>query len=275
MSKKRQALFDPRGRRSAQATTLTYEYPDGYVVPDHFHDADQLVFACRGVMTVHTTAATWIVPTQRAVWIPARTVHGITMTGTVSLRTLYLKPKLAPRLPRSCCVLNVAPLLRELILHACMSSQLSRKKKAEAHLLNVIVDQLSASQAIPLQLPKLADARAVRVAEALLLNPADGRALKEICKNAGASKRTIERIFQSETSMSVGRWRQQLRLMHAMRLLAAGQKTTLVALEAGYSTPSAFISMFRKVLGTTPSRYFKEAGVRKPDELKRWDIRRQ
>lgn len=49
-----------------------------------------------------------------------------------------------------------------------------------------------------------------------------------------------------------------MRLMHALRLLTAGQKTTLVALDAGYSTPSAFISTFRRVLGTTPGKYLKE-----------------
>ena len=259
MSKKRQPLFDPRGRRSAQATTLTYEYPDGYVVPEHFHDADQLIFACRGVMTVRTTEATWVVPTQRAVWIPAKIPHGITMTGAVSLRTLYLKTKIVRQLPRSCRVINVASLLRELILHACKSPQLDRKRKVEAHLLDVIVDQLSAAQTLPLQLPNPVDARAGRVAQMLLSNPGERRPLEEICKSAGASKRTIERVFVEETNMTFGRWRQQLRLMQAMRLLAAGQKATVAAMEVGYSTPSAFISMFRKLLGTTPGKYFEKS----------------
>jgi AraC-like DNA-binding protein len=45
--------------------------------------------------------------------------------------------------------------------------------------------------------------------------------------------------------------------MQAMRFLAEGAKVTHAALESGYSTPSAFISMFRKTLGTTPTLYFK------------------
>lgn len=111
---------------------------------------------------------------------------------------------------------------------------------------------------VPLQLPHPSDPRAARVAEGLMASPGCGRTLAQICQGSGASKRTMERLFQRETGMSFGKWRQQLRLMHAMRLLAEGAKVTHAALEAGYSTPSAFISMFRKVLGTTPTLYFKE-----------------
>ncbi|HEX5282856.1 MAG TPA: helix-turn-helix domain-containing protein [Bryocella sp.] len=78
-----------------------------------------------------------------------------------------------------------------------------------------------------------------------------------MARTSGASRRTIERLFLSSTGMTFGRWRQQLRLMHALALLGSGAKVTHAALEAGYSTPSAFIAAFHKVLGATPSRYFK------------------
>ena len=248
--------MDSRGHGSTLITTLAYEYPVDHVVPDHFHDRDQLVYACEGVMTVRTKDGMWMVPTHRAVWIPARIPHGITMWGRVSMRTIYLKPRLVSALPRSCCVVNVCPLLRELILHVCALQALNARRKTNAHLIRVLVDQLQSVEAIPLQLPNPSDARARRVATALSADASDKRPLDLFCKAAGASRRTIERVFQLETRMTLGKWRQQLRLMHAMRLLAAGEKITFAALEAGYNTPSAFISMFRKVLGTTPKKYF-------------------
>lgn len=153
--------------------------------------------------------------------------------------------------------MNVTLLLRELILHACKFPRLNSKVPLQAHLLDFLVDQLETVRAIPLQLPSPRDSRAVRVAQALLNDPGDQRPLEELCKTAGASKRTVERLFQLETSMSFGKWRQQLRLMHAMRLLAGGENITTAALEAGYSTPSAFISMFKRMLGASPHRYFK------------------
>jgi len=208
-------------------------------------------------MTVRTDEGTWVVPTHRAVWIPATIPHTITMSGTVSMRTLYLRSRLARTLPRCCCVVNVLPLLRELILHACALPALDRKVKRQCYLIDLIVDQLETIQMVSLQLPNLSDSRAIRVANALLSEPGDQRPLQQICKNAGAAKRTIERLFQKETGLTLGKWRQQLRLMQAMRLLAEGAKVTHAALEVGYSTPSAFISMFRKTLGTTPTLYFR------------------
>jgi AraC-like DNA-binding protein len=257
MSRKRKSgTFDPSGDSRFPITTLTHDYPAGHVIQSHFHDQDQLVYASRGVMTVRTSVGSWVVPTHRAVWIPAGILHTITMSGVVAMRTLYFRPRLVRDLPRECCVVNVSPLLKELILHACTLGTLKRRIQLQGHLIDVIVDQLEAIQMVPLQLSNPSDPRALRVAAVLLADPSDGRSLTLLCKVAGASKRTVERLFQEDVCLSFGKWRQQLRLMQAMRLLAEGAKVTHAAMEAGYSTPSAFISMFRKSLGTTPARFF-------------------
>src|SRR5579872_7630828 len=127
MSQKRHiGVFDRSGDLKSAITTLARDYPDGYAIPLHFHDRDQLVYASRGVMTVRTGSGTWVVPPHRAVWIPSEISHTITMSGVVAMRTLYLKPRLAKRLPRDCCVVFVSALLRELILHTCTLSALDR-----------------------------------------------------------------------------------------------------------------------------------------------------
>ncbi len=208
-------------------------------------------------MTVATRVGIWVVPTLRAVWIPAGVPHTITMSGSVAMRTLYLKPRLARALPVACCVVNVSPLLRELILYACSFHALKKSVPRQRHLIDLITDQLEAIQMVPLQLPHLSDQRARHVAEILLAHPPNTQKLSQLCRGSGASKRTVERLFQDEIGMTFGKWRQQLRLMHAVRLLAEGAKVTHAALEAGYSTPSAFICMFKKVLGFTPAVYFK------------------
>jgi AraC-like DNA-binding protein/quercetin dioxygenase-like cupin family protein len=255
--KRQGAFLDPKARRAALITTLVYDYQPGHLVPWHFHDWDQLVYASSGVMTVRTEAGTWIVPAQRAVWIPAGTPHQIRMSGHVSMRTLYLKPGLTRGLARHCEVVNISPLMKELILHACTTLALARKRPHEAHLVDTILDQLRGAKSVALQLPEPGDARSARVAKLLVDDPSDQRSLDTLCERVGASKRTIERLFRIQTGMTFGKWRQQLRLMHALRLLAEGRKITDVALESGYSTTSAFISMFKKALGTTPSRYFR------------------
>jgi AraC-like DNA-binding protein len=258
MSKIRQpVVFDRLTDKRSWIVTLAKNYPGRHVIPVHCHDRDQLVYASHGVMTVRTATGTWIVPPQRAVWIPKAIPHAITMSGDVAMRTLYLKPRLAPSLPRNCSVVNVVPLLKELILCACVAGSLRGRVAAERHLIDVILDQLQAIELVPLRLPGLSEARAKGVADALLANPADPRSLDAMCRASGASRRTVERIFQHETGMPLGRWRQQLRLMHAMCLVAEGAKVTDAALAAGYSTASSFVAAFRKVLGTTPTRYLR------------------
>jgi AraC-like DNA-binding protein len=250
-------LYARNGRLLAEIASVSADLEHGYVIPEHLHPEDQLLFASRGVMTLHTRDGIWVVPPMRAIWIPARTPHSVTMSGQVSMRTLYLLPKLCRALPRKCFVLNVSSLLRELILHACQCKTLNRKITAQKRILEIILDQLKAVESAPLQLPQPADARAMRIVRALMADPADPRTLSKLCEDSGASKRTIQRLFLEETAMSFARWRQQLRLLHAIQSLAGGEKVTAAALESGYSSTSAFISMFRKQLGTTPTRYLQ------------------
>lgn len=255
MSKmRREALFDPKGHLAARLTTLAYEFGDQHRIPDHFHDTDQLVFASKGVMTILTEEGYWIVPPRRAVWIPSRTVHSITMSGSVSMRTLYFAPKYVRSLPRSCCVMNVSPLLQELIVFACKTPAWTRDVPNQKHLLGTLLHQIQTASSSPLQLPLPADPRAMRVAEKLLAHP--GNTVAGICEDCGASKRTIERLFVEETQLTLGRWRQQARLLQAIRLIASGEKIISAALEVGYDSPSAFIVSFKRLLGCTPGRYF-------------------
>jgi AraC-like DNA-binding protein len=158
--------------------------------------------------------------------------------------------------------MNVSPLLRELILHACTFPNLRKSAATERRIIEIIVDQMKAVQSIPLQLPSPSDGRAMRVARTLLADPADERTLETLCAECGASKRTIQRLFLEETGMPFGKWRQQLRLLHAMQVLASGEKVAVAAYESGYNSTSAFISMFRKQFGTTPARFLETGGGR-------------
>lgn len=250
-------LFAKNGHLLADVASVSADLKSGHVIAEHMHPEDQLLFASKGVMTVRTKQGVWVVPPMRAVWIPANTPHSVTTSGQVSMRTLYLLPRLCRDLPKRCFVVNVAPLLKELILHACKFARLKKKVAAERKIIEILLDQLNEAESIPLQLPQLSDSRALRVAGILFADPSDQRTLRKLCKDCGASKRTIQRLFLEETAMTFGKWRQQLRLLRAMEMLASGEKVSSAAAEAGYCSTSAFISMFHKQLGTTPRRYLK------------------
>jgi AraC-like DNA-binding protein len=181
------------------------------------------------------------------------------MSGAVSLRTLYLVPRLSRSLPDKPRVIGISPLLRELILRIVELDSLNLRDPAHAHLVSVLLDQLHVMQSDAVHLPLPRDARAKRIAAMLQREPSDTRSLIELSKHAGASTRTVERLFKIETGLGFGKWRQQLRLGHALRLLAAGDAVTTVAMDVGYDSISAFISAFRMTFGKTPGQYFRAA----------------
>jgi AraC-like DNA-binding protein len=232
------------------------EYPSGFCIPPHRHQRAQLVFASTGVMTVTTEKGLWVVPPQRAVWVPTAMEHYIRMTGQVSMRSLYIIPDTISGLPDDCCVVSVSPLLRELILYAVTLPRLYAPASPAERIMTVILDQLRALPVSPLHLPVPSDFRLQAIARALIENPADGRTIAAWGRTVGASDRTLARLFLTETGMSFHHWRQQVRLLEALRRLALKEPVTTLALELGYDSPSAFIAMFKRAFGMTPSRYF-------------------
>jgi AraC-like DNA-binding protein len=173
------------------------------------------------------------------------------------VRMLYIRP--SPRrdraFPRTCAVVNVTPLLRELILRTVQVGALDAAVPGQKRLIGVILDELKVLVAAPLQLPLPRDSRAARFAA--LVERGTGAPFADLLRQCGASRRTMERIFRAETGMSMGQWQRRQMLLDALRRLAAGENVSSVAGELGYNSASAFIAMFRRELGQTPKRYFE------------------
>jgi AraC-like DNA-binding protein len=188
--------------RQPAVRALSYDYPSGHRLPLHRHRKDQLVFAASGVMTVETPGGCWTVPPNRGVWVPARTTHAIRMSGVVAMRTLYVPPPLATALPRACRVLDVTPLVRELVLAAVARGGLDLQVPEDARLFEVLLDQLRTLPTRALHLPFPRDPRARRVADEMERRPGAARPARDVARGSGASQRTIERLFRAETGMS-------------------------------------------------------------------------
>jgi AraC-like DNA-binding protein len=146
----------------------------------------------------------------------------------------------------------VSPLLRELILRVAEIAALDSRVPAEAHVMSVLMDELESAEIEPLLLPLPSDARALRVADDVLKNPADEATAETLARRGGLSTRTLERLFRAETGMRFGLWRQKARLLESVRVLAERGSVTDAALESGYSSVSAFIAAFKQTFGCTP-----------------------
>ena len=221
----------------------------------HSHERAQFIYATAGTMRVAADGSMWVVPPQRALWMPAGVEHGITMSSDVTMRTLYLRDDAAAAMPLSCRVLPVSPLLRELIVRATELPLQYDEDGAAGHVIALLLAELHGLQSLPLQLPMPQEARLRALCLALLAAPGDQRTLREWAQSVNASERTVARLFQSETGLSFGAWRQQARLLEAMGRLGSGAPVTQVALDLGYDSVSAFSAMFRRAAGASPSAY--------------------
>ena|ERR1700753_1352261 len=242
--------FDPK--RGISIASLAYDYPAGFPIPEHAHGSDQLIYAVRGLMEVHSAQSVWFIPPTFALWVPAGTLHSIRMPVAVSMRTLYLRPGVARRKDAECAVLSISPFLRALILEIVQIGELRTTISEHCSLHDLTALHVARATSIPTQIQMPRDPRALGVTTKLLDRLAEAPSLQTICKEVGVSTRTLQRLFRDELGVDPDSWRQQVRLTRAIEHLVAGKPVKQVASTVGYGQPSAFVAAFRRVYGKTP-----------------------
>ncbi|WP_233149407.1 AraC family transcriptional regulator [Herbaspirillum camelliae] len=220
----------------------------------HHHATGQLLGLFSGVMSVRTELGVLVLPNSRAVWIPPSHIHSAQSHGPFDGWAVYVSPQACATLPEQPRVFEVSGLLRESVLRAAQWD-VGPLQASQQHLIDVILDEIRESREDSFTLPMLRDPRLVRIANALIDDPADSRTLNQWAEWAHVTPRTLSRRFVVETGLTFTIWRQRARMFRALELLAAGAAVTHIALELGYDSASAFIALFRRTFGTTPGRY--------------------
>ncbi|ESH95057.1 MULTISPECIES: helix-turn-helix domain-containing protein [unclassified Cupriavidus] len=237
---------------------MARELPDRFYIDYHSHPRGQLIYAYTGAILVTTEWGSWVVPPQRAVWVPCNVRHAMKACGDVEMRTVYVREDAVPTELTTCCVVAVPPLLRELISAAVTMPLDYHEEGRDGLVASLLLHEMRPLSVVPLHLPMPRDPRLARICARIVAEPSDETSVEEWSRSVGASERTIIRLFPEETGLTFSRWKQQARLMAAVRLLAEGKPVTDIALELGYESPSAFSAMFRRALGMTPTEYFQD-----------------
>ena len=233
---------------------MAKSFVDGYRVPLHHHDRDQLLYAIRGVMRLQTEHEAWVIPPDRAVYIPAKTLHAVSMHGTVDMRTLYIAPAARDNRSLTMRVIGVSSLLRELML-ALSEEPLDYEADSRGERLAKLVElEVEQARQLPLNVPLPCDPRLQRLCAAILANPADRRTLDDWSEFAGASARTLARLFERDLGTNFNKWRQRIRFHNALDALSRGEPISRVAHQNGYNSASAFSAAFGKEMGIAPSK---------------------
>jgi AraC-like DNA-binding protein/mannose-6-phosphate isomerase-like protein (cupin superfamily) len=235
---------------------MAKDIPGNQTTGWHHHKRAQLVYASSGVIVVRTHEGTWVIPPQRAVWVPAGMKHETRTIGAVAMRTVYIAPRVARQFSAHCCVVNVSDLLRALILRAVDVLLAYERNGPDGRVMQMILDEIKSSRSLPLHLSIPTHQRLRDLCTTLQKNPQSHETLERMARKVGLSKRTAERLFVRETNITFSAWRQQARLLRALTQLAAGHSVKQAAFNSGYSSQSAFTSLFKRTFGTTPHRYF-------------------
>jgi AraC-like DNA-binding protein len=233
------------------------DYSPGTIFPAHTHERGQFIFALSGVITVFTSDGSWVVPSQHALWMPSGIMHEMHMRGPVTMLNAYVHDEAAHRagLPAHCQVFGVSPLLRQLLEAARSIPHLYAMDRREGRIMSLLLDETAVMPPLPLNTPFPAEPRLARACRRLMDDPTPNMSIDEMASFAGMSRRTFTRQFRVHTGVSFVAWRQQACLLEALRRLGNGVSITQVSMDLGYSSPSAFTSTFRRMLGAAPSHY--------------------
>ncbi|WP_458022583.1 AraC family transcriptional regulator [Kosakonia sp. BK9b] len=256
-------LFDPDSTACpAVARHLDFmEY--AAEVPVHTHRKGQLIIALYGAVICRAENDIWIVPPDCAVWIPGGIPHSATATWNAHLNYLFIEPG-AATLPEKCCTLAISPLITALVDRLTREGVDQPPDSHVTRLTRVTLDELVTMPQQKLSLPVSANPKIRAMADTLVSHPEDRSTFKTWAKRLALSERSLARLMLRETGLTFGRWRQQLHLIIALQELASGVSVQNVAAKLGYESVNAFITMFRKTMGSTPAHYFAErkAGAR-------------
>ena len=225
-------------------------------IPFHYHRKGQLILVLHGGITSEVKQAMWMVPTHYAIWIPCNLPHSNCATNNAELCFLYIEPT-SMTMPETCCTLKISPLVRELILHLANVPYADINQPDVQRLTQVLFDELPKQPIEQLEVPISDNVKIRTMANMMCQNLQDKHSLSAWADTFAMSERNLARLIVKETGLNFRRWRQQLQLVIALQLLVEGQNVQQVSESLGYDSTTAFITMFKKALGTTLGCYLK------------------
>ena len=229
--------------------------PVSWNTEEHSHPKGQLLSLQSGLAILQTTAGVWMLPPGRCCWLPPGCRHSMRSSGSIDGWSIYLAATLCNSLPTKPSILSLSSLLKEIVSRIAEWKQKPPPPAFRLHLLTVLRDEIQNATEQPCHLPMPRDRRLRRFVDEMAKEPQNERNLNAWARFTGMSKRSLLRNFQQETGMTIGQWRQHLRMLVALEKLSNGISVTETCFAVGYTSVSAFIKTFKLIVGMTPHAY--------------------
>lgn len=251
-------LSDRRQSTADGAHMLATRYPKGTRLDTHAHREAQLVYAAAGTMQVTTPKGRWLVPPDRAVWVPAHLPHAIDVLADIEMRSLYFNTERLAQDRNAALasefVVRVSRLLHEAIL-ALFDGRGDAVRIDLLIRLALLELQQASDPTTFMPLPQ--EPRCRRAAEIVLADPTRNYEIETLAQLVGTSTRTLSRLFSAETELSFKSWCQRARIAAAIERLSVNGSVPMkqLASDLGYASFPAFSHAFRQVTGKSPTEF--------------------
>lgn len=233
----------------------------GVSYKEHRHRWGEFIYVFQGTLELKVAETCYVVPPSYAIWLPPYTEHGSLNWGEMSHSVFYIEQQDCTHLPETPCILMTTPLIRALLQHLKQSPPTLPLTEENQHLLLVLSEQLKHADVIDSYLPTTSHPALAELLDYLQAHPACTNSLAELADRVHMTEKTLTRYSQKELGMSLHEWKQRMKLMHAIKMLEQGCTVESIALSVGYSTPTAFINMFKKRMHYPPDQFRKLLGV--------------
>ncbi|MDT0603917.1 helix-turn-helix domain-containing protein [Thalassotalea castellviae] len=238
-------------------SVLHREIPALAGINKYQHHQTQCIYVHSGVLAIITEHGRYFIPPQQAIIIPDELIHELLAKTEVKLSIFYFIAEESTHLPTHPQVITVDPLLTALMNESLQISNDYLWESSDGRLLRLIRDKLSQAKVLDTFLPYPKDSRLTNITERLLKHPSLKSDLNFWGKFVNASPRTLSRVFKKETNITYSEWRQRLNIQITIKHLSLGDSINSIAELLGYESSSAFIYMFRKQMGVSPSQFLK------------------
>lgn len=228
------------------------------VCASHSHPRAQLIYATSGVMNVVVKNKIWVVNPLQGLWIPGEMEHQVSFQKNVNLYSVFIDPSFSNTLPSTSFSFDISTFLKQLIFKIISFENNENPTASQKKIMDVFLDELALIQSSSTFLPTSNHTELKNILLLIMNDITCKYNIEHYANLACMSSRTLSRLFIKELGMNFSDWRIRLKLLEAIKRLGEKQPIKEIAFDLGYETTSAFIYMFKKNLGTTPSNYIQE-----------------